>query len=437
MNPLETFSQQLDLITRNSRVIYLRVTPEIPDFTVSKSCKILISGAKTKVELEISPSNAVTVAGILEASVFDKEFVDTVLTWNIKPFLTYLGYYLSRLIQPSNSLIDLNVIENFLGIPEKPPENLSGAVNRSKRIATYKSWKKVYQTIHLPLILRILPQIETTPLLNEVEKTANYSYYEIEGQKNGRLKCHKAYNRGYVPHTMGDDVKKNLKPRGYENIFMYADINNCEVSVLQWLSQDPSLTSILSTGQDVYSQIYKLITGDDCDTDKKRIMCKLMFLPVIYGCGAKGLSGNLNIPEDTCRELIKRIHIQFATAIGWVLSKQKEFENDGVVVDYHGRPRTNFEKVHKVRNFVVQAPAATICLEKLILIADAIKPLNAKVAFTVHDGYGVICTTENAKQAFEATKQCVEAESKLCPGLKLGFHAEFGRKLINMKTFWR
>jgi len=436
MNFVEHASRQLLEYSKASKVAFVKCEPETPDFTANQEFRLIVYMAKGKVEIPVNRGNVGTVAGVLTASVFCPEVIETLLCWDIKPLFSYLRHYLPKPSNPTNNLLDLKVIESFLGISEKAPENISAAINRSKRIAGYKSWKKLYKSLHLPLITEILPEIETTPVLSEIEKTAVYSYYELEGQKNGRLRCHKAYHRGYIPHTMGSEVKASLKPRSRQDIFMYADINNCEVSVLQWLTGDTALLDIINSGE-VYSGIYKAITGDDCDTDNKRTMCKLMFLPVIYGCGARGLSENLKVPEQTGRELIKRIHVQFPTSIEWVMNKQREYETNGIVEDYHGRPRNAFDAPYKVRNFVVQAPAATVCLEKLVLISRGVKEFGARVGFTVHDGYGIIVEPTVAKATFDAVKSIVHQDSALCPGLKLAMHAQFGRKLSSLKTFWK
>lgn len=440
-------SQQLAEVVSSAKIIYLRIEPvrsraepEAPDFTINEEFKVWVFGSKSKAEVLINRSNAITVAGLFDLTVFNKELVDTVLTWNIKPLFSYFRKFLSKPFTVSNKVFDQKVVGNFLGLEEPAPENLAGAINRFKRLTEYKSWKQanqVYTRLHLPLITNVLPHLETTPLLNEQTKGSVYAYYEIEGQKNGRLRNYQGYQKGYVPHTMGAEVKGLLKPKGRENIFMYSDINHCEVTVLQWLSNDTALGQIINSGQGTYEGIYASLTGDECNTKNKRDMCKLLFLPVMYGCGVAGICENLKIGEDTARELIKRIHANFPIAIEWVLTKQREFERNGAIEDYFGRHRTKFDSAYKVRNFVVQAPAATVCLEKLVAITKAIEPLGAKVAFTVHDGYGIVCDVPASKAVFNAVKQCVEEESKLCPGLKLHMHAQFGRKLTTMKTFWK
>jgi hypothetical protein len=100
-------------------------------------------------------------------------------------------------------------------------------------------------------MMRVLPAIETYPLLDETERTAKYAYYEIEGQTNGRLRCLKKFSKGYVPHAMGPDVQTSMKPRGYNLGFICPDVKYCEIAVLQWLSGDSKLKTLLESDEDL------------------------------------------------------------------------------------------------------------------------------------------------------------------------------------------
>lgn len=280
-------------------------------------------------------------------------------------------------------------------------------------------------------------RLETTSLLDEAEKVSVHAFYEIEGQINGRLRCAKQFSKGYIPHTIGPDQKKALKPKGYNRCFMSTDIRHCEVTVLQWLSQDPNLLYIIESGQDLYKEIYHVTTGDPCDSDKKRDYAKRMFLPVMYGCGPTSLGKSMGLAEQTAKELIRRIHAKFPVATEWMRSKQEEARENGVVVDYFGRPRTFENEFYKARNFVVQGVAATACVEKLIAIYDALQGTESYLCFTIHDAYGIVCPVKDPKPTYTMVKDIVESESTACPGLRLKQESKFGKRLDNMKVLWR
>lgn len=413
--------------------VYLWSTPEVIDFTIHAGGKIIIEG-KGCVEIEIDRDNVANIASLLENTVFNKEVVKTLYCYNIKPLFTYFKFYLNKNFTPSASVVDLKVIENFLNITRKRPENLIEAVNRSKAFSKYKAWKSVYVNVHLPLIYKVLPTIETTCLLDEVDKVGKYPYYEIEGQINGRLNCLKKYNKSYLPHNLSPEQSKTLKPSGYGNLFLLADYKNYEVSVLQWLSKDEVLKEILLSGEDLYSVVYRIITQDECDTPKKRDISKKMFLPVMYGLGGKGLSKAIDVDEDMGSELVDRIRRKFSVATNW-MKKQQDFAQDRKYsVDFFGRPRRYEDnKYYLARNFAVQGVAATVCAEKSIKLYNAIKDTNAKICFTVHDSYALICPYEEAKKLYTIVKESLESESKMCPGLQMKVEVKYGKRLNNMK----
>lgn len=437
-----TFSElawQIADLIEGSKSVYLRTDPEYPDFTVKNEFKISIWNLKRKVEVLVTPENIIHIIGLFDCTIFDREQVAHLYTWNFKSLAAYFKVFCqnSKFVTPANSLIDLKPIEGFLGIRKTAPENLVEAINRTKVVAQNKSWQQIYKNIHLPLSLRVLPTIETAGLLNERTKKVQHPCYEIEGQTNGRMNCQNKYTHCYLPHTMGSDIKQVIKPQGHGWRFISADFRYCEVVVLQWLSQDETIKKILDSGEDLHSKIYEIVTEDKCDTPNKRTISKRMFLPVMYGCGPKTLSVNLGVGEEMGQELFRRIQTRFPTALAWLHARQEEAKH-GVVHDYFGRPRRFAEgELYKARNFHVQSVAATFCQEKLIDLWKVVNGDDVRLIFSIHDGYGLICQLDVAKQTYRTVKDTLETESKLCPGLKLTVEVKFGARLENMKVLWR
>ena len=434
MNTYDQSWQLADLL-EGTDVVYLRLEPEVPDFTVRASFKIVVWNLKNKVELDVTPDNVRQIVGLLDATVFDKEVIGKLFVWNLKPLCTYFHAFCPKFVSPQNNIIDLRVIEGFLGIRKNRPENLVEALNRTKIVVQFKDWHKTYKNIHQPLFLRVLPSIETTPLLNDRSRKCEYPYYEIEGQTNGRMNCLKKYANSYLPHNMGSEVREHLKPKGYGLRLCTSDFRHCEVTVLQWLSGDETLKEILDSGADLHVRIYEIVTGNSCDTENKRNLSKKMFLPVMYGCGPKGLAKNLDVSESVGEELCRRIYHSFPTATHYLKERQEEAKK-GVVKDYFGRPRKFKEdESYKFRNTSVQAVAATVCQEKLIALWKSLNGV-ARLVFSIHDGYGMICDVPHAKQTYEVTKETLESESELCPGLKMKTEIKFGSRLSNMRVLW-
>jgi DNA polymerase I-like protein with 3'-5' exonuclease and polymerase domains len=92
---------------------------------------------------------------------------------------------------------------------------------------------------------------------------------------------------------------------------------------------------------------------------------------------------------------------------------------------------------YAARNFVVQGVAATACQEKLVELFGALNnPEKAYIAFSVHAGFGLVVQTNAARETYKSVKEILEAESKLCPGLKMKVQIKFGGRLDSMKVLW-
>ena len=72
----------------------------------------------------------------------------------------------------------------------------------------------------------------------------------------------------------------------------------------------------------------------------------------------------------------------------------------------------------------------------MIDLWKALNSTESKLVFSVHDGYGVICLKETAKDTYKIMKSVLEKESKLCPGLKMNVEIKFGVNLNDMKVLW-
>lgn len=414
------------------RPVYLRTEPESPDFTNHAPCKVIVSGGPHRVELDMDRDNVDTICGILGFYVFKKEYSSALLTWNLKSLLSYFRHYIQNPVEITSPVTDIHVIENFLGVKKAVPKTLTEAVDRAKSIGSYKSWKTVYKSVHIPLMMEILPSMETFPILDIESRCAKYAHYEIEGQRNGRLLCSKRFEKGYLPHTLGAAQKAIIRPRGDNLKFLSADIRHCEVSVLQWLSKDSNLKTIIDSGVDLYREIYRIITRNDCDTDKKREIAKRIFLPVMYGAGAHTLGEALQQTNAVARELIRRLHDNFPICSQWLQQQQEHAAEIGELTDFFGRTRLFPDKPYTARNFVVQGVAATVCLEKLIDLHRRLTKTPARLCFSIHDGYGIVLPSDRCSEVASLVHEVLESPSQLCPGLSLKAEVKVGDTLDNL-----
>ena len=157
----------------------------------------------------------------------------------------------------------------------------------------------------------------------------------------------------------------------------------------------------------------------------------------MFGCGPQTLAANLKLRESVGIELHNRIKKRFSVSYDRMMDIQKQAEK-GAVEDYFGRRRVFPEGEHyKARNFWVQGVAATVCQEKLIELHKSLDGENAYIAYSVHDGFCGVCAIRAARNTYRTMKTTLEAESVLCPGLKMKVEIKFGARLDDMKVLWK
>jgi len=413
------------------QTVYIYTHPAILDFTVVGKAEVVICGQEgNEVRLGLDKDNVLVLWSMLQGSVFGPG--RKVIGWKLKNLFSYLRYHGHKDFKADGALIDLKIIESYLGVEKPAPASLAQALSRVRAVFNSGLWdgmQAIYKRIHLPLITTVVPAMETVRILDYRLGAAVHAYYEIDGQENGRLRCDKAYGLGFVPHALNADDRASLNPPELGQVFMYFDYRNMEVAVLQWLSGDEKLGEVLRTAPDFYTAVFEMVIGKKCDN---REIAKKFFLPTIYGQSAKTLSEKLNISYDTALAIVNRVGEIFPQAVGWVEQHQLDVELAHFAKDRFGRRREFPDKAYLVRNFVVQAPASTICLDKLIHLHRSVP-----VAFHIHDGYIVLATKDNWQAVYKAAKAVLEAESDLCPGLSLKVNCMAGRNLNRLKPIGR
>jgi hypothetical protein len=430
---LEKLAQILSEAVQAGPNVYLRTQPEVLDFTNPEAkCELSILGmGDNGATVTVTKDNVNMLFCILKLA-FGKG--TKVIAWNWKPLATYLLAKTGKLLLLDAVLIDLKIIEKYAGLDHKAPESLAVAMNRLKSVVQSGAWKEAqatYQGVYLPLITTVVPAMETAGILDTVKGKKVYAHYHVHGQENGRLKADGMFVDNFVPHTMSESDRLKLKPRSHSDIFMYFDFRNMEVAVLQHLAKDEKLKEVLEK-DDPYTEIYKMVTGIESDPDARE-KSKKMFLPVIYGAGPARLVQRMGIAQATAERIIDRIHGLFPASLQWVESHQKQAKETGSAKDIFGKRRTfDSGEDYLARNFSIQSPASTVCLDKLVQLHHALKPVS-DIAYSVHDGYCVYAGKDNWKEVFQKGYAVLTSESGVCPGLRLKVACRAGRNLDSLK----
>ncbi len=419
----------------------------VMDFTRKEPALLTILTKDREFDVILEREHLARVVDFLKVMVFKPKV--TVVCWNIKALYSYTLFHTGRDLSFSDPemwridgipipnepvLLDLEVVEHYNGINKRPPKTYADAMKRLKAVYPLE-FLDIYKKLHLPLIKDVIPHLETTGIVYRKDRV--HAHYEIEGQENGRLKCSGQFKKSYNPHTIKPDEKPYLKTPELGSVFLYFDYKALEVRILQWLSGDKNLGRMLESG-DTYLNIFKEITGKDEINDQCRKFTKGLVLPVMFGAGARGISKRLEIKEETASRLINKLHEVFGEAFSYLKSAQ-DGAGDGLITDYFGRCREiTAEDAYKARNFCIQSPAATICLYKLVCLHKVLKSYDMiKIGFSVHDGYAIFSERQDIKRVIPLSRDVLEAEDDLFPGLELHVSIEAGTRLNNLREVKR
>lgn len=410
--------------------VYIYTELEVLDFTNVKTCKLFICTKDYEIEVPLDVDDIKFKQKISYLQAFLASENNFLFCWNLKNLYTYIKGRTGVDFNFNGRIIDLYFFESYLGNNFNKPKNLIDFKNRLKVLSKDVLWEQVYNIyncVYLSLI-KNLSDIETTPLVHKIKKSKVYSYYEIDGQVNGRLKCSNYFKNCYNSHTLTFEEKSNLKPPLFDGSFISLDYKNMEVSVLQWLSKDKYMLELLET-DDFYQSVWNILIPEVACNPTHRKTCKEIFLPVFYGMGVDSLSKKINWPINNVKKIINKIYNMFPTAMEWMIDQENSIKNN-YAIDVFGRRRL-FEESYKIRNFAIQSPASLVCIDRLNKLKESLDT-NVKVCMHIHDGYILFCEKSNLEKSCLKAKNVLEETSNFYADLKLKTVCSVGRDLNDL-----
>jgi hypothetical protein len=407
--------------------VFIQIHPDILDFTSKNSGQLVLMTKNIKITLHV-PTN---LKDLHEFSATIQNYLgraSLLFGWNLKNFLSFVLAKTGKLLSLP-TYYDLKIMESYLGLDGTLPQNFTEAHTRLKKLVKHKSWeqlKKIYRDVYIPLVTEVIPKIETLGLIDKRTSCLSHPYYEIDGQANGRMRCSKVFKNSFNPHLLVDEDKPYLWAPKFDSTFLCFDFKHMEASVLQWLSKDPLLEQIIKSGKDIYEMIWEVITGTKSGKGCRE-KAKAFFLPIVFGQGVDALANSLGISTKAAETLFNKVHNKFSTALKWV---DQTIDSEGYCEDYFGRKRKFEDRFYRIRNFLIQSPAATVCLHKLVKL-NKIK--NARICFHIHDGYGIITNKINVNQIIKAAVEILTAKEDLYPELTLRVSGYQGNTLDKLQ----
>jgi DNA polymerase I-like protein with 3'-5' exonuclease and polymerase domains len=223
----------------DDKVVYIKTDTEIGDFLRTSKAMLQVHGKTLRLDISLAERELKGEMQRLMLSLFNEQ--RTIIFWDVKPFITYMKHR-SNNFEIKSKVFDLKLLEAFTGIVQKAPVTWSDAMKRTQHCTNQKSTMEVHKKIHLPLALKVIPDLETNGITNEKKQRTMFSSYEVEGQTTGRLRCTQPSALYLNPHTLDPESEEvgGLIPAPHD-LFVAFDFKNMEVSVLQHLSKDEVL----------------------------------------------------------------------------------------------------------------------------------------------------------------------------------------------------
>jgi DNA polymerase-1 len=181
---------------------------------------------------------------------------------------------------------------------------------------------------------------------------------------------------------------------------MSADYSQIELRIVAHMAEDQTLISAFNNNEDIHtrtaSEIFSLDPVEI--TDELRRRAKAINFGIIYGMGAYGLAGELDISMGEAQEYIDSYFTHYSAIKAFIDSTIESATTEGAVTTLYGRRRFVPElasPVDSVRRFgarmavntPIQGSAADIIKEAMIKI-DAIlreRALGSRMLLQIHD----------------------------------------------------
>ena len=431
MVDLIKLAEELSELCNHNKVLFLKTEPEIANFTIPFNGSLTVYGEKNRVTVQFPAKEVENVYHQLRYTVFGQGM--TTVFWNVKNLISFFKFHCPKTQEIESKVIDLKLVEAFLGIKKNAPVSLNEALCRLGPYINNEDAKKIHNKIHKPLALHVIPDMETyRGVIDDSISKYVYPSYEIEGQTFGRLNCRRSFTNCITPHNMGDDRKKTLRLKGENDFFIHFDFRHMEVSMLQWLSQDDLLKQVMDYGEDLYKGIYKSVFGESCDTEAKREIIKSLFLPIMFGQTPQGLEKEYGISYQVASQVHRMIKEKFKKAWQYMEDHHEQAKTYPEVKDYLGRVRSFADNPLSVRGFLVQSASSVFCQEKLIELHASLCDYG-KMLYSIHDGYILFANRENLNKVIVNGLKALQSESKMFQGLFLKSTCSIGANLTRMK----
>jgi len=254
------------------------------------------------------------------------------------------------------------------------------------KILEYRTVQKILSTYAIPLL----------KLAKQDSQNRIYTSFIQTGTSTGRLSS-KDPNLQNIPvrSELGRSVRDAFIAKdGYK--LLSIDYSQIELRLLAHFSKDSALMEAFNSGFDIHRATAVKLFGEE-EADAKRSYAKSVNFGILYGMGAKKLSGELGISSKEAKEIIKAYFENFPTVKGFLEEIQEGVKKIGYVETILKRRRifdyenaSGMQKASFMResiNTVFQGSAADLIKLSMLEIESYLKreKIDASMLLQIHD----------------------------------------------------
>ncbi|MFY9610345.1 MAG: DNA polymerase [Blastocatellia bacterium] len=230
------------------------------------------------------------------------------------------------------------------------------------------------------------------------------------GATGGRMSCSDP-NLQQVPNT--PEYRQCFSaPQG--RMLVIADYSQIELRILADWSQDTALVKALMSGEDLHCVTASQMFGIALDQVSKnqRAAAKQLNYGIMYGLGAPGLAARIDCPAEEAEGLLRRYFAAYSGVAAFLREAADRAVRDRecrtrsgrlIYFSYDATDRSQIAAAQRLgKNAPIQGSSADIIKRALVLLYEALKPLDARIVNCIHD---------------EIVVEVAEGEASLCAGI--------------------
>ncbi len=230
------------------------------------------------------------------------------------------------------------------------------------------------------------------------------------GATGGRMSCSDP-NLQQVPNT--PQYRKCFRaPAG--RTLVIADYSQIELRILADWSQDTALVKALMSGEDLHcvtaSQMFGIALAQV--SKEQRAAAKQLNYGIMYGLGAPGLAARIDCSSEEAEGLLRKYFAAYSGVAAFLREAADRAVRDRecrtrsgrlIYFTYDATDRSQIAAAQRLgKNAPIQGSSADIIKRALVLLYDALKPLDARIVNCIHD---------------EIVVEVAEVEAKLCASI--------------------